>query len=81
MTGQHRRDDFLLAPLILGFFLLLQTSTVEAFGRQQWAMGSADVLGYKTKKKKMILGVFSQYFFGIGSRGDPHWRAQPGFGA
>jgi hypothetical protein len=54
--------------LALGPTFTIPTSTVDAFGRQQWAMGPAGVLGYKTKKA--ILGVFPQYFFGIGSRGD-----------
>jgi hypothetical protein len=52
----------------LGPTFTLPTSTVDAFGRQQWAMGPAGVVGYKTQK--ITLGVFPQYFFGIGSRGD-----------
>ena len=47
---------------------LLPTSTNDAFGRQQWGVGPAAVVGYKTKK--WIAGVFPQYTFGIGSRGD-----------
>jgi hypothetical protein len=47
---------------------LFPTSTEDAFGRQQWGVGPAVVVGYYTEK--VILGVFPQYFFGIGSRGD-----------
>ncbi len=46
---------------------LFPTSTENAFGRQQWGVGPAVVVGYKTEK--VTLGVFPQYFFGIGSRG------------
>jgi len=52
----------------LGSAFTLPTSTKDALGRQQWAMGPAGVLGYKTED--FILGVFPQYFWGIGSRGD-----------
>jgi hypothetical protein len=52
----------------LGPAFTLPTSTKDALGRQQWAMGPAGVLGYKTED--FILGVFPQYFWGIGSRGD-----------
>jgi hypothetical protein len=54
--------------LALGPTFTLPTSTQDAFGRQQWAVGPTGVIGYKTKK--WIAGVFPQYFFGIGSRGD-----------
>jgi hypothetical protein len=54
--------------LAAGPTFTLPTSTKDAFGRQQWAAGPAGVLGYKTKD--YVLGVFPQYFFGIGSRGD-----------
>jgi hypothetical protein len=47
---------------------LFPTSTNDAFGRQQWGVGPAVVVGYKTKK--WVGGVFPQYTFGIGSRGD-----------
>jgi hypothetical protein len=47
---------------------LFPTSTDDAFGRQQWGVGPAAVVGYMTKK--MVAGVFPQYYFGIGSRGD-----------
>jgi hypothetical protein len=46
----------------------LPTSTIDAFGRQQWAAGPAGVLGYKTKK--IVAGIFPQYHFGFASRGD-----------
>jgi hypothetical protein len=54
--------------LAAGPTFTLPTSTKDAFGRQQWAMGPAGVFGYKTKD--YVVGVFPQYFFGIGSRGD-----------
>jgi hypothetical protein len=44
------------------------TSTQKAFGRQQWAFGPTGLFGYKTKD--WVAGVFPQYYFGIGSRGD-----------
>ena len=46
----------------------LPTSTIDAFGRQQWAVGPTGVFGYKTKK--IVAGIFPQYLFGVGSRGD-----------
>ena len=46
---------------------LLPTATKKAFGRQQWGVGPAVVVGHYTDK--VTLGVFPQYFFGIGSRG------------
>lgn len=52
----------------LGPTFLFPTSTQDAFGRQQWAIGPTGILGYKTKK--WVAGVFPQYYFGIGSRGD-----------
>jgi len=52
----------------LGPAFTLPTSTIDAFGRQQWAVGPTGILGYKTKK--WIGGIFPQYYFGIGSRGD-----------
>jgi len=54
--------------LALGPAFTLPTSTVTAFGRQQWAAGPTGILGYKTKD--WIALVFPQYYFGIGSRGD-----------
>lgn len=44
---------------------LLPTATQRAFGRDQWGVGPAVVVGHYTDK--VILGVFPQYFFGIGS--------------
>jgi hypothetical protein len=62
-------------PSITGHWILglgptftLPTSTIDAFGRQQWAVGPTGIFGYKTKK--IVAGVFPQYFWGIGSRGD-----------
>lgn len=62
-------------PSITGHWILglgptftLPTSTIDAFGRQQWAVGPTGILGYKTKK--WVGGIFPQYHFGIGSRGD-----------
>ncbi len=52
----------------LGPSFTLPTSTRNDLGRQQWAMGPAGVLGYRTQD--FVLGVFPQYFFGLGSRGD-----------
>jgi hypothetical protein len=45
---------------------LFPTATERAFGRQQWGVGPAVVVGHYSDK--LILGVFPQYFFGIGSR-------------
>ena len=70
-------DTLLPLPLIapagnwilgLGPTFTLPTSTKKNLGRRQWAAGPTGILGYKTKK--WIAGVFPQYFFGIGSRGD-----------
>ncbi len=47
---------------------LLPTSTNDALGRQQWGVGPSAVVGYMTKK--MVVGVFPQYYFGFASRGD-----------
>ena len=49
-------------------FTLPTSTTNKAFGRQQWAIGPTGIFGYKTKK--WVAGVFPQYYFGIGSRGD-----------
>ena len=54
--------------LAAGPAFTLPTSTIDAFGRQQWAMGPTGVFGYKTKK--LVAVVFPQYYWGIGSRGD-----------
>jgi hypothetical protein len=57
--------DWLLG---LGTNFLFPSSSQDAFGRQQWGIGPTGIAGYKTKD--WILGVFPQYYFGIGSRGD-----------
>ena len=52
----------------LGPTFLIPSSSSDAFGRQQWAVGPTGIFGYKTKD--WIAGIFPQYYFGIGSRGD-----------
>jgi hypothetical protein len=52
----------------LGPTFTLPTSTKKNLGRRQWAVGPTGIFGYKNKK--FVAGVFPQYFFGIGSRGD-----------
>jgi hypothetical protein len=47
---------------------LFPTSTEDAFGRQQWGVGASAVFGYKTKK--LVVGAFPQYYWGVGSRGN-----------
>jgi len=47
---------------------LFPTSTEDAFGRQQWGVGPSAVFGYMNETG--VIGVFPQYYFGIGSRGD-----------
>ena len=47
---------------------LFPTSTDDAFGRRQWGVGPALVVGYRTEA--VIFGAFGQYYFGIGSRGE-----------
>jgi hypothetical protein len=46
---------------------LLPTATDDAFGRQQWGLGPAAVVGYRTKAT--IFGAFGQYYWGVGSTG------------
>ncbi len=46
---------------------LFPTATDDALGENQWGLGPAVVLGYKTKK--MTVGVFPNYFWKIGSSG------------
>jgi hypothetical protein len=58
-------DNWLLAA---GPTFTLPTATRGQFGRKQWAIGPTALVGYKTKK--YTVGVFPQYFFGVGSRGD-----------
>jgi hypothetical protein len=47
---------------------LLPTSSDDAFGRDQWGIGPAGVVGYATPAA--TFGVFAQYYVGIGSTGD-----------
>jgi hypothetical protein len=56
--------------LILGFgpALTIPTASKVQLGRRQWALGPAAVVGWKTKD--YVVGVFPQYFFGVGGRGD-----------
>ncbi len=61
----------------LGPAFLLPTSTQDAFGKQQWAVGPTGILGYKTKK--WVVGLFPQYYFGIGSRGDQNNKPDASF--
>jgi len=48
----------------LGPTWLFPTATQDAFGRQQWGVGPAGVVGYSTKE--WIAFVFPQYYWGIG---------------
>jgi hypothetical protein len=48
----------------LGPTWLFPAATQDAFGRQQWGVGPAAVVGYTTKEFTAF--VFPQYFFGIG---------------
>ena len=52
----------------LGPTFTFPTSTKDAFGRQQYAVGPAGIFGYKTKD--WVAGVFPQYWFGVGPRGN-----------
>ena len=52
----------------LGPTLVLPTSSKVQLGRRQWQLGPAAVVGYKTKD--YVVGVFPQYFWGVGGRGD-----------
>ena len=55
----------------LGPTWLLPTATRQEFGRGQWGVGPALVVGYKTKD--WIGGVFPQYTWGLGDSGrDPN---------
>jgi len=64
----------MVAPPLSGWLLALgptwafPTSTEDEFGRQQFGVGPAGVVGYMNKD--MTVGVFPQYTFGIGSRSD-----------
>ena len=48
----------------VGPAFLLPTATQGAFGRHQWGVGPAAVIGYKTTNA--IFGVFGQYYIGVG---------------
>ena len=52
----------------LGPTFLFPTSTKDVLGKRQFGIGPAGILGWKTKD--WVAGVFPQYYFGIGSRGD-----------
>jgi len=58
-------DHWILAG---GPTFVLPTSTKVQLGRRQWQAGAAAVVGYKTKE--YTVGVFPQYFWGVGGRGD-----------
>ena len=64
---------------LLGFgpTFLIPSSSSDAFGRQQWGIGPSGILGYKTKD--WVAGVFPQYYFGIGSRGDQGSKADASY--
>lgn len=47
---------------------LFPTATDDAFGRQQWGLGPALVVGYRSEAA--TFGAFGQYYFGVGSTGD-----------
>lgn len=53
--------------LALGPTWLFPSATRDDFGRQQWGVGPAGVLGYHTKE--WIGFVFPQYWWGIGGAG------------
>jgi hypothetical protein len=46
----------------------LPTSTKVQLGRRQWQAGAAAIVGYKSKD--YVIGMFPQYFWGVGGRGD-----------
>jgi hypothetical protein len=52
----------------VGPTLGIPTSSKVQLGRRQWQLGPAAVLGWKTKD--YVVGVFPQYFWGVGGRGD-----------
>jgi hypothetical protein len=53
---------------------LFPTSTSRDLGSQQWGMGPAGVLGYKTKD--YVVGIFPQYFWKLADRGDQRSRTR-----
>ena len=46
---------------------LFPTATDDAFGRQQYGLGPAAVVGYRSESA--TFGAFGQYYFGVGSTG------------
>jgi len=66
--------NFLVNPptgrwlLALGPAFLFPTATKDAFGQDQFGIGPAAVVGYKTKE--FVAGVIPQYYLRIGSNGD-----------
>ena len=52
----------------VGPTLAIPTASKVQLGRRQWQLGPAAVVGWKTKD--YVVGVFPQYFFGVGGRGD-----------
>jgi hypothetical protein len=63
LSGSHPNLIFGVGPTFV-----LPTSTKVQLGRRQWQAGPAAVLGWKTKD--YTVGVFPQYFWGVGGRGD-----------
>ena len=52
----------------LGPTFLFPSATKKALGSEQYGVGASAVFGYKTKK--VVAGVFPQYFWRVGDRGD-----------
>ena len=52
----------------IGPTFVLPTSSKVQLGRRQWQAGAAGVFGWKTKD--YTVGVFPQYHWGVGGRGD-----------
>lgn len=73
------RLPFVIAPpagnwlLGAGPAFVLPTSSDDALGRQQWALGASVVMGYVTPAAIFVLNP--QYYVGIGASGD----REPGF--
>lgn len=64
-------DNWIVAA---GPTFLLPTSTSRDLGTQQWGMGPSGVLGYKNKE--FVAGIFPQYFWKLGDRGDQRSRTK-----
>jgi hypothetical protein len=62
----------------LGPTFLFPTATEDAFGREQFGIGPAGILGYKNQH--FTLGVFPQYFFKVGSIGNQADKPDASFG-